>query len=106
MSLTARLVDGLLEHPRVRVHGLSVAQTMKRRVPTVSFTVEGMDPAPIAEAMAARRIYVWSGHNYGIEPVRQLGLDESKGVLRVGLAQYNTGDEVDRFLDSLGPILA
>ena len=105
-SLTAHLVQGLSEHPRLRIHGLLAAQTLARRVPTVSFTVEGLEPAPIAQAMAADGISVWSGHNYGLEPVRQLGLDEHQGVLRVGLAQYNTRDEVDRFLGRLGTLLA
>lgn len=104
--LTAQLVGGLLAHGKVRIHGLTAPQLLERRVPTVSFTVEGIDPAPIAQAMAAQGFSVWSGHNYGIEPIRQLGLDESKGVLRVGLAQYNTSEEVGRFLDCLGLILA
>ena len=40
-SLTIQLIDGLLEHRRVRIHGLTAHGAMGRRVPTVSFTVDG-----------------------------------------------------------------
>jgi selenocysteine lyase/cysteine desulfurase len=49
---------------------------------------------------------VWSGHNYAYELVRHLGLDERDGVLRIGLAHYNTVGEVDRILGSLNALLA
>jgi selenocysteine lyase/cysteine desulfurase len=49
---------------------------------------------------------VWSGHNYAIEPIGRLGLLEKGGVLRAGLAHYNTTDEVERFLTTLDEIAA
>ena len=44
---------------------------------------------------------MWSGHNYAIEPVSSMGLMDKGGVLRVGLAHYNTEAEVDALLSSL-----
>jgi selenocysteine lyase/cysteine desulfurase len=44
---------------------------------------------------------VWSGHNYAVEPVTRMGLMDKGGVLRVGLAHYNTVEEVNQFLSSL-----
>ena len=41
---------------------------------------------------------MWSGHNYALEAVRQLGIEEATGVVRIGLAHYNTGEEVDATL--------
>jgi selenocysteine lyase/cysteine desulfurase len=75
-------------------------------VPTVSFTLEGRSPAAMAKAFAARDIFVWSGHNYAVEPIRRLGLLEKGGVLRAGLAHYNTPEEVERFLTTLDAIAA
>jgi selenocysteine lyase/cysteine desulfurase len=75
-------------------------------VPTVSFTLEGRDPADLAKQFAARDIFVWSGHNYAVEPIRRLGLLEKGGVLRAGLAHYNTPEEVERFLTALDEIAA
>ena len=72
------------------------------RVPTVSISVDGHHPADLAKMMAAENIFVWSGHNYALEPVRSLGLLDKGGVLRIGPAHYNTEAEVDRFLHTLG----
>ncbi|MBA3520320.1 MAG: cysteine desulfurase-like protein [Rhizobiales bacterium] len=101
-SLTERLVAGLRDFAGLRVHGIAETQSFGRRVPTVSFTVDGRDPAEIAEAMAAEDIYIWSGHNYGVEPIRRLGLEDKGGVVRVGLAHYNSAAEVERFLAAFG----
>ena len=50
-------------------------------------------------------ICVWSGHNYALEVVRHLGIEEAAGVVRIGLAHYNTEKEVDRTLAALGEAL-
>ena len=71
---------------------------LARRVPTISFTAEGHAPSDISAHCAQNNIYVWDGHNYAIEPVSQLGLMEAGGVVRIGIAHYNTMEEVDRTL--------
>ena len=105
VPMTRRLIAGLQALPGVRVHGITNPNAMARRVPTVSFTAEGHHPRDIASALGERGIYVWSGHNYALEPVRLLGLEESGGVLRVGLVHYNTADEVERALEEIAAIL-
>jgi selenocysteine lyase/cysteine desulfurase len=37
--------------------------------------------------------------------VRSLGIDENEGVVRIGLAHYNTAQEVDRVLDAVARAL-
>lgn len=103
-ALTGALIIGLLEFKSVRIHDLTNSQTLERRVPTVSFTTTSHDPSVIARAMAERNIQVWSGHNYGIEPVARLGLDPDQGVLRVGIGHYNTRQEVEGLLAALAEI--
>ncbi|TIT56732.1 MAG: cysteine desulfurase-like protein, partial [Mesorhizobium sp.] len=39
--------------------------------------------------------------NYGLEPIRRLGLADRNGVVRIGLAHYNTATEVDFLLAKL-----
>jgi selenocysteine lyase/cysteine desulfurase len=51
-------------------------------------------------------LFVWSGHNYALEVVRHLGIDENRGVLRIGLVHYNTDEDVDRALASLDKVLS
>ncbi len=99
--LAKRLIDGLATVPGLRILGLSRTEDLARRVPTVSFDLAGHDPAAIARFMATEGINVWSGHNYGVEPVTRLGLLDKGGVVRVGPTHYNTPAEIDRFLESL-----
>lgn len=99
--LATRLIDGLEQVPNLRIMGITDRSRFDRRVPTVSFVVDGADPAEIAKYMASQGIYVWDGHNYGVEPVNRLGLLDKGGVVRVGPTHYNTLAEIDRFLDAL-----
>ena len=99
--LTQSLIEGLSHFKGLTIRGITSANAAHRRVPTVSFTVEGYDPAEMANSFARDNIFVWSGHNYAIEPMTRMGLLETGGVLRVGLAHYNTGAEVETLLASL-----
>jgi len=100
-GLCRRLIEGLSSFRNLRIHGVTSANAMHRRVPTVSFSMSGRDPADLARSLARENVFVWSGHNYAVEPVKRLGLMEKGGVLRVGLAHYNTPDEVDALLRAL-----
>ena len=57
-------------------------------------------------ALALENIFLWSGHNYALEPIARIGLADRGGVLRIGLAHYNTAEEVDSLLAQLQRILA
>jgi len=100
-ALTLKLIEGLKSFRGLTVRGITSANAMHRRVPTVSFTLDGHDPADLAKLFARENIFVWSGHNYAIEPVGRMGLMDKGGVLRIGLAHYNTAEEVDQLLSSL-----
>jgi cysteine desulfurase family protein (TIGR01976 family) len=105
MPLAQRLIDGLARIEGVRIQGISDARLLSHRVPTVSFTHPRHRNSILAKALAAQGINVWSGHNYALEVVRHLGLDEQDGVLRIGLAHYNTVEEVNRIIGSLKALL-
>jgi cysteine desulfurase family protein (TIGR01976 family) len=102
--LCVRLLDGLARIPGVRVHGLADPARVHERVPTVSFTLAGSPPRQVAERLAALGIFAWSGHFYAVALTSRLGLDPAGGMVRVGLAHYNTAAEVDRLLEALGHV--
>ncbi len=104
-GLMARLIDGLQKFEGVSIAGITDPARFGWRVPTVSFRHERCKPQEIARALAAENIFIWSGHNFALEIVRQLGIDESEGVVRIGLAHYNTMDEVERVLAALARCL-
>jgi cysteine desulfurase family protein (TIGR01976 family) len=105
-KLSLTLINGLKHVKGLTVRGITSANAMHRRVPTISFTLDGVDPQDLAKHFAKDNIYVWSGHNYALEPIARMGLQNRGGVLRVGMAHYNTFDEVQTFLNSLNKALA
>jgi cysteine desulfurase family protein (TIGR01976 family) len=104
-ALTLQLIDGLKKFKGLTMRGIASANAIHRRVPTVSFTVDGVIPDTIAKHLADQNIFVWSGHNYALEPIARMGLADKGGVLRVGLAHYNTSGEVETLLANLKTIL-
>jgi len=106
MTLTSRLIEGLLDIDGITVQGITDKDAMDRRVPTVSFTHETAAPDKIAQALARQNIFVWSGHNYAVEVARTLGIDETGGAVRIGLVHYNSIAEIDELLTGLPAALA
>lgn len=100
-GLATRLIDGLSAVDGLAFHGITDPARIAARVPTVSFTVDGIRPDSLVRLMAAENIFVWSGHNYAWEIVHQLGIPADDGVVRIGAASYNTPDEIDEAVDSV-----
>ena len=98
-ALGERLLAGLPE--RVRLFG---SPTMDDRVPTFLVNFEGVSSDDLSVALAKEGFGVWSGDNY-----YALGLYERVAwgtALRIGLSHYNTVEEIDRFTDVLGVLVA
>lgn len=98
-ELGERLLAGL--PASARHYGLPA---MDGRVPTFLINIPGVPAAKLSAALARRGFGVWSGGNY-----YSLGLHERVGwgeALRIGLAHYNTLDEMDRFNEALASVVA
>jgi selenocysteine lyase/cysteine desulfurase len=50
----------------------------------------------VAEELGEAGIYVWDGNYYALAVTERLGLEASGGMVRVGLAHYNTPEEIER----------
>lgn len=97
--LAERLISGLQAIPGVRVYGITEPAMFDQRTPTAAFTKQGLPTETLAKILGDHNIFVWDGHYYAIEIVKRLGLYESGGMIRVGLAHYNTAAEVDALLE-------
>lgn len=106
MELYARLADGLEAIPGVRLYGITDRERFADRTPTAALTLHDIAPRAAAEALAGEGIAVWDGDFYATGLIERLGLANSGGVLRIGLTHYNTADEVDRLVATLGRIAA
>ena len=96
--LAERLVSGLASIPGTTVYGITDPACFDQRVPTVAFTLEGYTPRQVAERLGQAGIFVWDGNYYALAVTERLGVEESGGMVRVGIAHYNTAAEVDRLL--------
>ena len=105
LPLMTRLIDGLRSLPGVSVRGIADPARFSSRVPTVSFTHSLHRSGSLAEALGKRKFCVWSGHNYAYEAAQWLGLDADDGVLRIGLAHYNTIAEVTGVLQAIEELI-
>ena len=101
MALTRQLIGGLTSVKGVKVRGITSENALARRVPNVSITVVGKDPAELDKSVEDDNTFLWSGHNYALEPINHMNLMQDGGVLRIGLAHYNTAEEVDTLLEQL-----
>ena len=105
-SIAERLLTGLEAIDGVTVMGIKSADTLDRRVPTVSFTHASHTPDVIAKSLAEKNIFVWSGHNYAVEAAKTLGIYETGGGVRIGPVHYNTHAEIDELLGALRSIVS
>lgn len=95
---------GLQQIKGIKVWGITDPARLDWRVPTVSFTMTGHSPRQIAEFLGQRGIFVWDGNYYALEIMEKLGLQQTGGMLRVGFAHYNTSEEIDRLIETLGEL--
>ncbi|MBK1988785.1 cysteine desulfurase-like protein [Sphaerospermopsis aphanizomenoides BCCUSP55] len=100
-ELSKKLISGLLEVPGVKVYGITDPNQFMWRTPTVSITIAGKTPIDVAKTLGEKGIFTWHGNFYAIELTERLGVESSGGFLRIGLAHYNTGAEIEQLLQAL-----
>ena len=100
-ELAERLISGLLDIPGLTFYGIKDPAKFDQRTPTVAIRMEGYTPRELAEHLGKRGIFTWDGNYYAVDLADRLGVQESGGMLRMGLAHYNTAEEVDRLLSEL-----
>lgn len=101
LELNHSLLETLSSIPGLHIWGITDPHRLDQRVPTFSFTLDDWTPEAVAEALGQQNIYVWNGNYYALAVTERLGLEESGGMVRVGLVHYNTQSEIDRLLDAL-----
>lgn len=100
--LAERFRAALREMPGVTVYA---APEGVRKTPTVAFGVEGRDPLEVCRHAADHGYFIAAGDFYASTLSRRLGLAETGGFVRAGLAPYNTEEEVEGFLEVLRGLL-
>ncbi|HWQ83997.1 MAG TPA: cysteine desulfurase-like protein [Anaerolineales bacterium] len=104
-ELSSALLDVLEETPGVKVYGITDRRRLNERVPTISFTLKGLHPRQVAEALDKENIYVWDGNYYALAVTERLGLEKSGGMVRVGPVHYNSIQEIEKLGEALRKII-
>jgi cysteine desulfurase family protein (TIGR01976 family) len=103
-QLGAAALEALSRISGLHLRGIVDPARFDERVPTFAFTLDGHTPRHVAEELGRRGIAVWDGDYYAYELIRALGLAESGGMVRVGLAHYNMPEEIERLGQALEEI--
>jgi cysteine desulfurase family protein (TIGR01976 family) len=97
-DLAARFRAALREIPGLELYA---APDDVRKTPTIAFRIEGRTPREFCEHMVEKGFFVADGHFYASTLARKLGIHDSGGWIRAGLAPYNTEEEIEGFIQSL-----
>lgn len=98
-DLLEELWRGLHDIPGVTCFGYPPRAA---RTPTVSFAVAGRSAADVARHLAHAGCFVSDGDFYATTAAERIGHPE--GVVRIGLACYNTREEITRALTALASL--
>ncbi|MDB9357509.1 cysteine desulfurase-like protein [Nodularia spumigena CS-587/03] len=99
-NLSDRLLEYLNSRPKIRVIGKTTARR-ELRVPTISFTVDGIHSSTIPPQVDSAYIGIRYGDFYAKRLIEYLGLASQGGIIRVSMVHYNTLAEVDRLIAAL-----
>lgn len=106
-TLSGELLSAVTSIPGsdVVVHGITDRTHLDQRVPTLCFSIPGVDPAEVASSLAAHGIGLRSGHMYSPRLMARLGVMPA-GVIRASLVHYNTTAEIVRFRAALADVVS
>ncbi|MCG3119440.1 MAG: Cysteine desulfurase SufS [bacterium] len=99
--LSLYLASELKKISGLKIYGLTATKDFGQRTPTFAIRLPNVAPAEIAQRLGEQGIFVWDGNFYALEVTTRLGVEEHGGVVRIGLAHYNTVEEIDRLIVAL-----
>ncbi len=71
------------------------------RTSTVSFTVGDYDAELVSRYLDSRGLMVWAGDFFASRLIERLGVAGRGGLVRIGIAPYNSRAELTRVIESL-----
>jgi len=104
-SLMQVLIRGLLTIPGRKLYGITDPRRFDQRCPTMAVRIQGFTPLQLATKLSERGFFTWDGNYYALNLTERLDVEKDGGFLRIGLAHYNTMEEVERLLTALEEIV-
>jgi cysteine desulfurase family protein (TIGR01976 family) len=103
-ELLDQLVSGFKAISGLKLYGIQETKRFDKRCPTLAVRIAGHSPRQLAEKLGQRGFFTWDGNYYAIGLTERLDVEKDGGFLRIGLAHYNTSEEVERFVAALREI--
>ena len=100
-ALLQPLLDYLAARNDLRLLGSRHAAD---RAPTVAIALDRA-AEPVAQALASHGVMAGGGDFYAVRPLRAMGIDLDRGVLRMSFVHYTTKSEVDQLIRALDRVL-
>jgi cysteine desulfurase family protein (TIGR01976 family) len=104
-GLAETLIRGLHDISGLKLYGISDLNRLDHRCPTFAVRIKGHTPLELATQLGERGIFTWDGNYYALNLTERLDVEKDGGFLRIGLAHYNTAEEVERLLVAIGEIV-
>src|SRR5581483_7041858 len=105
-ALMAKMIEGLLRIPGLKLYGIRDPSRYAQRCPTMAVRIEGHSPIELATRLGERGFFTWDGNYYALNLTELLDVEKDGGFLRIGLAHYNTMEEVERLLQAMHQIVS
>ncbi len=105
-ELMESLIRGLIAIPGLKLYGISDPARFDQRCPTLAVRINGQTPLELATRLGERGFFTWDGNYYALNLTERLDVEKDGGFLRIGLAHYNTTEEIERFLAALREVAA
>jgi cysteine desulfurase family protein (TIGR01976 family) len=105
-DLMERLISRLLAIPGLKLYGIRDPKRFNQRCPTVALRITGWTPLQLATKLGDRGFFTWDGNYYALNLTERLDVEKDGGFLRIGLAHYNTAEEVESFLAALREVVS
>jgi len=104
-KMAEKMIAGLLAIPGLKLYGISDPRRFDNRCATFVVRIAGHTPLELATKLGERGFFTWDGNYYALNLTEQLDVERLGGFLRIGLAHYNTMEEVERLLAALREIV-
>lgn len=75
------------------------------RAATVAFVPDSINPAELVRRLAERGFMAGNGHFYAARLLQAMGVDPTRGAVRLSFVHYNSAQEMVRLIDALDAAL-
>ncbi len=104
-GLMEKLIRGVSNIAGAKLYGITDPKRFDHRCPTIAVRVPGHTPLELATKLGDLGFFTWDGNYYALNLTERLDVEKDGGFLRIGIAHYNSEEEVERFLKALTEIV-